>query len=159
MWDLSNAPKAYPQVILAFKPKYPCCLLKYGLFFQKIHTLPYSLLKKPKVKICLKGSRLNAPPCRRGWRLRTPELESKPTIKCNYITRKAHPVGGNFNMIVYKVYRCGDKMNKSELIGVLPERRVDPNRINMESLLKWSEVVFGENTNVSGFFFLQETVP
>jgi hypothetical protein len=86
-------------------------------------------------------------------------LESKPTIKCNDITRKPHPVGGSFNMLVYKVYRSGDKINKSELIGVLPERRADPNRINIESLVKWSEVVFGENTNVGGFFFLQETVP
>jgi hypothetical protein len=62
-------------------------------------------------------------------------------------------------MVVYKVFLCDDKMSKSELIRVLPERRTDPNRIDMESVVKWSEVVFGENIDVNGFFFLQDTVP
>lgn len=66
-------------------------------------------------------------------------------------------------MIVYKVYLCDDKMNASELIGVLPERRtdpkrIDPKRIDIESVVKWSEAVFGETIDVNGFFFLQETV-
>jgi hypothetical protein len=49
-------------------------------------------------------------------------------------------------------------MNASELIGVLPERRTDPKRIDIESVVKWSEAVFGETIDVNGFFFLQETV-
>jgi hypothetical protein len=61
-------------------------------------------------------------------------------------------------MMVYKVYLCDDKMNASELIGVLPERRTDPKRIDIESVVKWSEAVFGETIDVNGFFFLQETV-
>lgn len=48
-------------------------------------------------------------------------------------------------------------MNKSELMGVLPERRRDPNRIDIESVVKWSEAVFGENIDVNGFFLLHET--
>jgi hypothetical protein len=61
-------------------------------------------------------------------------------------------------MIVYKVYLCDDKMNASELIGVLPERRADPKRIGTESVMKWSEAVFGGKTDVKGFLFLQATV-
>jgi hypothetical protein len=62
-------------------------------------------------------------------------------------------------MVVYKVFLCDDKMSKSELIGVLPERRTDPNRIDIESVVKWSEVVFGEDIDVNNFLFLQDTVP
>jgi hypothetical protein len=54
-------------------------------------------------------------------------------------------------MIAYKVYLCDDKMNASELIGVLPERRTDLKRIDIESVVKWSEAVFGETT-VNRFF-------
>jgi hypothetical protein len=60
--------------------------------------------------------------------------------------------------IVYKVYLCDDEMNASELIGVLPEMRTGPERIDMESVMKWSEAVFGEKTDVKGFLFLQATV-
>jgi hypothetical protein len=49
-------------------------------------------------------------------------------------------------------------MNASELIGVLPEMRTGPERIDMESVMKWSEAVFGEKTDVKGFLFLQATV-
>jgi hypothetical protein len=61
-------------------------------------------------------------------------------------------------MIVYKVYLCDDKMNASELIGVLPERRTDPKRIDTESVMKWSEAVFGEKIDGKSFFLLQESV-
>ena len=61
-------------------------------------------------------------------------------------------------MIVYKVYLCDDKMYASELIGVLPERRTDPKRIDTESVMRWSEAVFGEKIDVKDFFFIQETV-
>jgi len=62
-------------------------------------------------------------------------------------------------MVVYKVFLCDDKMSKSELIGVLPEKKTDPNRIDIESVVKWSEVVFGEDIDVNNFLFLQDTVP
>jgi hypothetical protein len=62
-------------------------------------------------------------------------------------------------MIVYKIYLFDDKMGASELFGVLPERRTDPKRIDTESVMKWSEAVFGEKIDVKGFFFIQETVP
>jgi hypothetical protein len=45
-------------------------------------------------------------------------------------------------------------MNASELIGVLPERRTDLKRIDIESVVKWSEAVFGETIDGNGFFFL-----
>jgi len=61
-------------------------------------------------------------------------------------------------MMAYKVYLCDDKMNASELIGVLPERRTDLKRIDIESVVKWSEAVFGQKTDVKGFLFLQATV-
>ena len=61
-------------------------------------------------------------------------------------------------MMAYKVYLCDDKMNASELIGVLPERRTDLKRIGIESVVKWSEAVFGQKTDVKGFLFLQATV-
>ena len=61
-------------------------------------------------------------------------------------------------MIVYKVYLRDDKMNASELIGVLPEMRTNPKRIDSESVVKWSEEVFGQKTDVKGFLFLQATV-
>ncbi len=49
-------------------------------------------------------------------------------------------------------------MNASELVGVLPERRTDLKRMDTESVVKWSEEVFGETIDVNGFFFSEATV-
>jgi len=61
-------------------------------------------------------------------------------------------------MILYKICLCDEKMNAGDLIWVLPERRTAPKRIDIESVVKWSEAVFGQKTDVKGFLFLPATV-
>ena len=43
------------------------------------------------------------------------------------------------------------------LIGILPERRKNPERINQESIMKWIRVVLGDNADVedNNVYFIQ----
>ena len=40
-------------------------------------------------------------------------------------------------------------------MGVLPERRKNPNRITEESVLNWEKEYFSKNLNLSEMFFLE----
>jgi hypothetical protein len=46
------------------------------------------------------------------------------------------------------------------LIGILPERRKNPERINQESIMKWIRMVLGDNAKVedNNLFFIQVEV-
>jgi hypothetical protein len=57
------------------------------------------------------------------------------------------------NMVVYKLYRH-DQTEKPYLIGILPERRKDPERITGESVLNWGREVIGEKSNIHDLFFV-----
>ncbi len=49
-------------------------------------------------------------------------------------------------MVAYELY-LHDGIKGYELIGILPERRKDPNRITKESVLRWGRMVLGNGAN------------
>ena len=69
----------------------------------------------------------------------------------------------NNGMVSYKFY-WRDPVIGYQLIGMLPERRRNPNRITEESVLNWGKTNFGNNLNPEDMFFLDveingETTP
>jgi hypothetical protein len=59
-------------------------------------------------------------------------------------------------MIAYEFY-CRNKENGYNLIGILPERRKRPERINEESVINWLRTVLGkdENTDLDHPFYIK----
>jgi len=57
-------------------------------------------------------------------------------------------------MVVYKLYK-NDQTEKAHLIGILPERRKDRERITEESVLNWGKEVTGENSDINNLYFVQ----
>jgi hypothetical protein len=45
-------------------------------------------------------------------------------------------------MVIYELYLRGSG-EKKELIGVLPERRVNRDRMDSDSVMKWVRTLFG----------------
>jgi hypothetical protein len=60
-------------------------------------------------------------------------------------------------MVAYKLY-VYDKLKGYELIGILPERRRDPERITRESVLKWGRMVLGDGADNYNILFTQITM-
>jgi len=58
-------------------------------------------------------------------------------------------------MVSYEFY-WRDEFGEIHLIGILPERRKDPDRINNESVMNWVKKVIGDNIiEVNNIFFTQ----
>ena len=57
-------------------------------------------------------------------------------------------------MIGYELY-WHDPIKGYQLMGVLPERRKNPNRITEESVLNWGKEYFSKNSNLNEMFFLE----
>ena len=57
-------------------------------------------------------------------------------------------------MVAYELY-LHDGIKGYELIGILPERRKDPNRITKESVLKWGRMVLGNGANKKNIIIKQ----
>ena len=57
-------------------------------------------------------------------------------------------------MVVYKLYKH-DQIEEPHLIGILPERRKDQERITEESVLNWGKEVTGENSDINNLYFVQ----
>jgi len=57
-------------------------------------------------------------------------------------------------MIAYTFYWI-DETEEIHLIGVLPERRKNPERITQESVLNWGRTSLGNNADVDNTFFIQ----
>ncbi len=57
-------------------------------------------------------------------------------------------------MVVYKLYKH-DQAEETHLIGILPERRKDQERITEESVLNWGKEVTGEDSDLSDIYFIQ----
>ena len=57
-------------------------------------------------------------------------------------------------MMAYEIY-WRDETGKDNFIGVLPERREDPERINQKSIINWGRTVIGSNTEVKDISFIQ----
>jgi hypothetical protein len=57
-------------------------------------------------------------------------------------------------MVVYKLYKH-DQTEEPNLIGILPERRKDRERITEESILNWGKEVTGEKSDINDLYFVQ----
>lgn len=57
-------------------------------------------------------------------------------------------------MVAYEFYWY-DPAKGYELLGILPERRNDPERITKKSIMDWAEKVFGTNLGAKDMYFIQ----
>jgi hypothetical protein len=57
-------------------------------------------------------------------------------------------------MVAYEFY-FRDEKGKEHLVGILPERRKNPQRITKESALNWVRKVIGDKPDVSDVYFVQ----
>jgi hypothetical protein len=57
-------------------------------------------------------------------------------------------------VVGYELY-WHDRIKGYQLIGVLPERRKNPNRITKESVMNWGKKYFGKNLNLNDVFFIE----
>jgi hypothetical protein len=60
-------------------------------------------------------------------------------------------------MIGYAFYWIDEK-DKARFIGLLPERRKDPERITKESVMKFGRTIAGKSADVDKIFFLRVTL-
>jgi len=60
-------------------------------------------------------------------------------------------------MVVYELY-WRDEIEKEHFIGILPERRKNPERITKDSVLNWGCEIIGNNSDVSNIYFVQVEV-
>jgi len=56
--------------------------------------------------------------------------------------------------MAYQFY-LWDGIKGYELVGVLPERRKNPERITEESIINWGKTNFGNNVRVEEIFFIK----
>jgi hypothetical protein len=57
-------------------------------------------------------------------------------------------------MTAYEFY-WRDKEGRDHFIGILPERRKNPERITQDSILNWGRKVVGDHTGVKDISFIQ----
>lgn len=60
--------------------------------------------------------------------------------------------GGDKVMLVYEFY-WRDEMGRDLFVGILKERRKNPQRITEESILNWGRKAMGHNGEVGDFYF------
>jgi hypothetical protein len=60
-------------------------------------------------------------------------------------------------MIAYEFYWC-DSVKGYELVGILPERRKNPERITPKSVLHWAETVLGNSSSNKDIFYIKVTI-
>jgi len=58
-------------------------------------------------------------------------------------------------MVTYEFYWHDDETRKEHFIGILPERRKNPERITQESVLNWGWKVIGDHSDVNNIYFVQ----
>ncbi|MBM4308144.1 MAG: hypothetical protein FJ123_15545 [Deltaproteobacteria bacterium] len=61
------------------------------------------------------------------------------------------------NMVAYEFY-WRNEIGEAHLVGILPERRRDPNRITDESVINWVKKVIGDSSVVNDIYFLKVNV-
>ncbi len=57
-------------------------------------------------------------------------------------------------MVAYEIYWL-DPTGGYQIIGVLPERRKNLERITQESIMNWGGKIFGKDLNTEDTFFIQ----
>jgi hypothetical protein len=58
------------------------------------------------------------------------------------------------DMVAYELY-TSDETGKEHFIGILPERRKNPERITKESVLNWGWKVIGGNSDFKDIYFVK----
>ena len=59
-------------------------------------------------------------------------------------------------MVAYEFYSRDEKRG-DKLIGILPERRNRPERVNQESIMNWAKTVFPKMVENGNVFFIRVT--
>ncbi len=57
-------------------------------------------------------------------------------------------------MVVYEFY-WRDEEGREHLIGILPERRKDPQRISKESIMNWGKLMASGNIDIDKIYFVK----
>jgi hypothetical protein len=57
-------------------------------------------------------------------------------------------------MVAYEFY-SRDHEGRDDLIGILPERRKNPERITKESILNWGWKVIGDHSDANDIYFVR----
>ena len=57
-------------------------------------------------------------------------------------------------MMAYEFY-CRNGTGEIHLIGILPERRKDPERITQKSIMNFGKMLIGDNAGPENFYFVQ----
>ncbi len=57
-------------------------------------------------------------------------------------------------MVAYEFY-CRDDAGKEHFIGMLPERRTNPDRMTNNSVLNWGWNVIGDHSGISNIYFVK----
>jgi len=57
-------------------------------------------------------------------------------------------------MTAYEFY-SRDEIKGDQLIGILPERRKNPERITAQSIMKWVRNVLGDNKDIDHIIFIE----
>ena len=60
-------------------------------------------------------------------------------------------------MVAYEFYWC-DEIGEAHLVGILPERRKDPNRISDESIMNWVKKIIGDSIRANDIFFTKVNI-
>jgi hypothetical protein len=60
-------------------------------------------------------------------------------------------------MVAYEFYWL-EETGGYQIIGVLPERRKNPERITQKSILNWGEKIFGKDVDAKDIFFFQVVI-
>ena len=60
-------------------------------------------------------------------------------------------------MVAYEFY-WRDPIKGYELLGALPERRKNPERITQKSVMGWVENIIGDNLSTKDIYFIQVTI-
>jgi hypothetical protein len=57
------------------------------------------------------------------------------------------------SMIAYEFY-WHDENGEAHLLGILPERRKGPQRITEESIMKWGNLILGNQADIGSIYFV-----
>jgi hypothetical protein len=66
-------------------------------------------------------------------------------------------MNGAGNMTAYEFY-WRDEEDETHLIGILAERRKNPQRVSRESIMNWVSKVLGEEISINNIFFIRVTI-
>jgi hypothetical protein len=60
-------------------------------------------------------------------------------------------------MVAYEFYWL-EPTGGYQIMGVLPERRKNPERVTRKSIMKWGKKIFGKDLDTKDIFFIQVTI-